>query len=311
MKKKDHSTLFYGNKGLAGIVLVVWIIVMLLALVGEFSYSMRTELKITRNFKQEAIAYQLALAGVERAKMELLQAQEMKYVYLNDDNVLILNEEDEEPVREGELGEGRFYYTITDEEGKLNINTASPAELRYIFLYAGADVEDIDTIVDSIQDWRDGNNLHRLNGAEEDYYRSLDPPYSSKDGPFSTVEELILVKGITKEVLFGRIDEDGERIPGVLEYLTVFSSGGININTAPEPVLEAVLGPVEATNIITQRESGPIQGGRGRLKVSSNTFSVISTGESADGSIKRTIKVIMRKYGDRIKILYWNDNYVL
>jgi len=300
----------YSNKGLAGIVFVVWIIVMLLALVGEFSYSMRTELKIARNFKQEEIAYQLALAGVEKAKMELLQAQEMKHVYFNDNNVLVVNEDDEEPVRREEIGEGRFYYTIIDEEGKLNLNTASSSELRYIFLYAGADVEDIDTIVDSIEDWRDGNNLHRLNGAEEDYYRSLEPPYSSKDGPFSTVEELILVKGITKEVLFGKIDEDGKKIPGVLEYLTVFGSGAINVNTAPEPVLEAILGPVEASNIIIQRESGPIQSGGGRLKVSSNTFSVISTGENADGSIKRTIKVIMKKYGDQIKILYWNDNYV-
>jgi len=296
---------------MAGIVFVTWIVVMLLALVGEFSYSMRTELKITRNFKQEESAYQLALAGLEKAKMELLMAKDVRYVYLNDDNVLIVNEGDEEPVREGELGDGRFHYRIIDEEGKLNLNTASPSELRYIFLYAGADVEDIDIIVDSIEDWRDSDNLHRLNGAEEDYYRALEPPYSSKDAPFNTVEELILVRGITKEVVFGRIDEEGKRIAGVREYLTVFGSGKININTAPEAVLDAVLGPMKASEIIAQRETGPIQTASNRLDVTSDTFSVISTGESADGSVKRTIKAVLQRQGDTIRVLYWNDDYVL
>ena len=62
---------------------------------------------------------------------------------------------------------------------------------------------DRDTVIDSILDWRDSNRDHRLNGAEEDYYRGLDPPYSCKDGPFDVVEELLLVRGVTPELFAG------------------------------------------------------------------------------------------------------------
>jgi hypothetical protein len=45
--------------GAVALILVMWVMVILIAIVGEFSYSMRTELNITRNFKEEEEAYQL------------------------------------------------------------------------------------------------------------------------------------------------------------------------------------------------------------------------------------------------------------
>jgi hypothetical protein len=47
--------------GAVALILVMWVMVILIAIVGEFSYSMRTELNITRNFKEEEEAYQLRL----------------------------------------------------------------------------------------------------------------------------------------------------------------------------------------------------------------------------------------------------------
>jgi hypothetical protein len=44
--------------GAVALILVMWVMVILIAIVGEFSYSMRTELNITRNFKEEEEAYQ-------------------------------------------------------------------------------------------------------------------------------------------------------------------------------------------------------------------------------------------------------------
>ena len=55
----------------------------------------------------------------------------------------------------------------------------------------------VNTIVDSILDWKDPDDFHRLQGAESDYYQSLPHPYKAKNGNFDTVEELILVKGVT------------------------------------------------------------------------------------------------------------------
>ena len=269
-KHRNHAMISLTNEGGFGaLIMVVWIVVMLMAIAGEFSYSMKTEINIMTNFKEEEEAYRLALAGIEKAKMELLLMKEPAYVYLNENSGLMLGEpeEDGEEVmvmeRKGELETGSFTYTIADEEGKININTASPEQIRAILIESGVDTEEVDTIKDSIMDWRDGNDLHMLNGAEEDYYQSLDPPYSSKDGFFYVIEELLLVKGMSPEILYGLKGEedDGEEViyTGLIDFFTVVGSGRTNINTASETVLETLFGTDNALNIITQREAGPIK----------------------------------------------------
>ncbi|MBI5062514.1 MAG: general secretion pathway protein GspK, partial [Desulfatitalea sp.] len=64
--------------------------------------------------------------------------------------------------------------------------------------------DDIDpvTIISCLKDWLDSGDddaITGLNGAESDYYESLDPPYACKNGPFDHLSELRLVKGITPE----------------------------------------------------------------------------------------------------------------
>jgi DNA uptake protein ComE-like DNA-binding protein len=56
-------------------------------------------------------------------------------------------------------------------------------------------------------------------GAESDYYSTLEPPYGARNGPLETVEELLLVQGMTPELLFGEAN--------VASYLTIYSAEGI------------------------------------------------------------------------------------
>jgi len=307
----DFSRPLKDRSGGVALVLVIWVIIVLIAIVGEFSYSMRTEINITRNFKEEEEAYQLALAGIEQAKAELLNAKDITRMYVDANDVLILDPDADAPERKGDLGKGNFQYTITDENGKMNLNTATMDQLRNIFTNAGVKTEEIDTIVDSIFDWRDEDDLHMLNGAEEDYYQSLDRPYSCKDGPFDLPEELLLVKGVTPKIFYGsKANDKEEAIDGVGKYFTVFGSGLVNRWTASKVLLETVYGPVEADNIITQRESGQINvrtagGGEG-----TEVFSIVSTGMNSNGTIKRTVKAIVQKDEDDLEIIYWNDNII-
>lgn len=308
------------QRGGVALILVVWIMVILVAMAGEFSYSMRTEVNIIRNFKEEEEAYQRAFAGIEQAKLEILTVKGSDYVYLNEEGILMFgeNEEEKELERDVKLGSGKFQYVITDEDGKLNINTATVMQLKHVFLESGVDVSEVDTIVDSIVDWRDTNDLHMLNGAEEDYYRSLENPYSCKDAPFDSVEELLLVKGMTPEILYGtpkkneeeKEGDDEQNYEGVIQYLTVYRSDRININTAPRIVLEAILGQGAADDIITLRETTPITGARPNGKVSSSIFTIISTGFNSDGKIKRSVKTIIQKKGNSLETVYWNDNVI-
>jgi general secretion pathway protein K len=101
-------------------------------------------------------------------------------------------------------------------------------------------------------DWRDSDDLHRLNGAENDYYRSLTPPYSAKNGPFDTVEDLLWVRGMSSDLFYGYSDANGGREQdsqraGLREIFTVDSPiDRVNLRTASAEVIHALIGiPLE------------------------------------------------------------------
>ncbi len=308
------------QKGGVAFILVIWIIVMLLVIAGEFSGTMKTELKITKNFKEEEEAYQMALAGFEQARMEILTVTAGAYVFLDDNGVLEFSreydEEDEDAVkadtfkRDVAIGDGKFKYVITDEKGKLNLNAASVDQLRHILTSTGVETVKANVVVDSIIDWRDGNDLHMVNGAEEDYYNSLEKPYSSKDNSFDAVEEMLLVRGVTPEIFYGSGKVKGENeYEGVKGFFTVWGSNDINLSTASGYVLEAVFGTQAAGSIISDRDSGYIPNPAPGGSVTSQYFTIVSTGYNRDGSIKRSVKAVTQRRGIGLETLYWNDNY--
>ena len=113
------------------------------------------------------------------------------------------------------------------------------------------------TIISALKDWldfNDGDAITGLNGAENDYYRNLNPPYECRNGPIQDLSELRLVRGISDE-LFKGVDEK----LGLERYLTVHGMtpaqggkftfpGRINLNTAELPVIAALL-PAEHVDL--------------------------------------------------------------
>lgn len=90
-------------------------------------------------------------------------------------------------------------------------------------------------LLDAIKDWIDADDEVTGAGAESAYYAKLERPYAAKNAPLDCIEELLMVKGITRELYYGAADS-----PGLAQCLTVFGDGRININTAPKPVLRAL-----------------------------------------------------------------------
>lgn len=145
-------------------------------------------------------------------------------------------------------------YGVTDEAGKVNINTA-PAEQLVALITPFIDEEDewtAEQIVDAILDWRDSDIQPRPFGAEAEYYSLLETPYAVKNAEFDTVEELLLVRGMTADLLYGEDvdrngllspnEDDGELIfpddnqdgllnRGLYPHLTVYSR---DFNTAAD-----------------------------------------------------------------------------
>jgi hypothetical protein len=97
-------------------------------------------------------------------------------------------------------------YGLEDESGRLNLNLVSVADnlsdgaSRSLLMGLPNMTEEI---ADAILDWIDADDEPREFGAELEYYGSLSPPYAPRNGPLQTVEELLLVRGIVPQLLFG------------------------------------------------------------------------------------------------------------
>jgi len=129
-------------------------------------------------------------------------------------------------------------YGLMDEQSKININTAAEDTLENLLISFGIDEDDALSIAGSIIDWRDQDNeiasseKGLLYGAEDAYYQGLTPSYSCKNAVFDNIYELLLVKGVNAYTL-----------NKIKPYITVYGNGKVNINTASEPVLGALIGP--------------------------------------------------------------------
>lgn len=209
------------EKGIA-LFMVLWVLVLLSGIATEFCFAMRTEVNMVRNFKEQTEAYYIALAGLNRAVYELLRNEyspEKKKLLVDD------NEDTAETSSRWRMNTdippipfagGRFKVHIGNEAGKININTADEPLLKMMLNGFEIEEQEKGIIVDAIMDWRDENDLHRMNGAENDYYQSLPKPYDCKNGDFDAIEELLMVRGITPEIFFG----------GLKNMVTAFKDGG-------------------------------------------------------------------------------------
>jgi len=79
-------------------------------------------------------------------------------------------------------------------------------------------------IADAILDWIDTDDEQREVGAERDYYSSQDPPYLPRNGPLGSIEELLMVRGVTPALLFGADLNRNGAIEGAEQVLTTIDN---------------------------------------------------------------------------------------
>lgn len=97
-------------------------------------------------------------------------------------------------------------FGLTDESAKINLNTLpftdaiQPGSAREILMALPSMTEEI---ADAILDWLDKDEDVRDFGAESSYYQGLSPAYSCKNGPMDSLDELLLIRGVTPQLLFG------------------------------------------------------------------------------------------------------------
>ncbi len=321
-----------GNQGVI-LIALLWILMALSVVALSFSRESFVEISVARNTRDLSDGYFIARAGM----MDTIYQLVIRRFFPRVKQLELPGPPD--PIDLGKLtgkfGDGIYEVDIQDESGKVNLNMVQEDQLRRLIEFIGIAKPDSDIITDSILDWRDVDNAHHLNGAEEDYYQALNPPYRPKNGRFDTVEELLLVRGVTTDYFYGHAEKSADGVVnykyGLSRCLTVYSTStaSVNINYAPLPVLMSIPGmSIEiAQSIVQQRAIKPFVNPADlnqllRTTVDGNMYRFLSTnptgvytltayGHREGSRVRRVIRAVVQldqREPTRNRIVYWNEN---
>ena len=295
----------------AGSTLLVVLVVVVVLSLGAYTFSelMLVEMEATNIYGRSLQSRELALSGIELDAAYVGDRSEIDgwNSYHNPSQFQNIN------LVPGEVPRVSGYFSVvapvvtdaqsktirfglSNESGKLNLNILATEEEEVEgdavnrLMYIPNMTEEI---ASAILDWIDEDEDPRPYGVESDYYSTLESPYYAKNAPLESLDELLLVRDVTPEMLYGEDtnrngildpnENDGDatlpldNADGVLDvgwfaYLTVHSreinirpdgSEKVNVNqtmlTELYDQLETELGPDEARFIVAYRLNGPVQ----------------------------------------------------
>lgn len=224
------------HRGVA-FVLVLWVIATLSILLGSFAMITRTENLQARHLFDTTRARYAAEAGLNLAVYELRKNDQLQR-WIADGRAYAF-----------QFDEAQVEVRLTDDSGKIDINTAKDEILASLFMRSGVEEEQAVALAAAIEDWRDPDDLETPNGAEADAYRAADLSYEPANEPFNTVSELQQVLGMSY-ALYEKVEP----------AITLYSGrADPNLAYAPLEALESIPGitPEVAAQIIAQRQALP------------------------------------------------------
>ena len=315
------------------LVIVLIIIASLVVIATGFAFSMGVEARLVRNTRYNPDLDWLGRSGVELARFilskrvpgeERMDALHQRWAGwpgrfagpMSDGSIAELEPWEELSLTNVKLGQGTFSIKITDQERKLNINSAPEPLLRYILeQHAEVAATDVDIYIDSLKDWMDPDENPGLNGAESDDYLGEPEPYYAKNGPLDHITELKMVMGFKDDPVAYEI---------FAKHFTAISGGLVNINTTTAEVLELLPGmdPIIAQDIIGFRSEQPYQsvgdinqiappeftdGIREYLSTQSATFEVEVTAKVGNDPPRKYRSLLRRVSLQDIRILYFHS----
>ena len=175
------------------IVPVIFVMLILTVLAITFATSAHREIRASANFDKQTQRYFAAQGAVNYAMSALAQTSNNGATYgiipasaATDANGWM------------QIGDAWVKIDSIDTAGLIDLNSATADTLNRIpVLQQNPDV------VAAIVDWRTAGTQPSANGAKSEYYNTLSPSYDSKNGLYESVEELLLVKGVTPTILYG------------------------------------------------------------------------------------------------------------
>lgn len=279
-----------GQGGVA-LILVLWLVTLLSVVASAFALSVRRESVLLRTARDHSEARALLDGALQYAWLRL-HVPKSHGQWLSNGAVYELV-----------YGSGRVRLELRDEAGKVNLNLAKEPTLISLFMATGMSNSEAEKLTDAVFDWRDADELHRLNGAEAEDYRLAGREFGPRNHPFEAVEELRAVLGMSPD-LYQRI----------APWLTVYSGqAGIDPRAAPAELLLALpgvdAGMLDALAGGDKEAAGLLLKSSGMVFTTGNNAAVGMRAEARleNGSTTAVQAVLGRSGGGRPVHLYWRE----
>lgn len=215
----------------AAFVVTLLVISVMVAMALTFARQMRTEALAASNHVAMVEARWLARGVLETVRGELARTRAL-YGTPRLDTIGVAAE----PVggglywliRPGFEDDRAHAYGLCGESGKMNLNVAPAVSLVEL---PGMSED----LAAAMVDWRDADDELTPGGAESEHYLAQPEPYQARNGAFETVEELLLVRDVTSQLVYGEDvnrsgvmeagedDGDGRLQRGLYDLVTVYS----------------------------------------------------------------------------------------
>ena len=284
---------------------VLWIIIALVIITLGLTQTARMDIERTRLLKEKTRAYWVARSGIEKTKFDFAATRNRA-------------EEDLKPKTKYryEFENGYSICYIQSETSKMPVNSQNRELWMQVFSIFKLEESQREELIDCIFDWTDEDSHLNPMGAEDEYYSTQTPSYKPRNGPFLSVEEIMLVKGITEEMFFGAFSEGG-RGPGLKDILGMAppNTNHFDINSCSKEILMTFLeiSEEEAKEIISTREekafvsvqeAGSLVSTEAMDKLTKffslnagNHFTIRSTGFIFDSPVRYTVEEEVRYVG--------------
>ncbi len=223
------------------LIVTIWVVLVLAGLALVFAGSVRVSATVSANHVASLQAECIATGAIEyiTAKLNAAAQTDASSSQTSDSyEALQVGQGYFWALRSNLESDREFEYGLTDEAGKINLNSASQETLLKL---PGMTAE----LAASIIDWRDEDGDVTAGGAEDEYYLLQPQAYYCKNAPLETVDEVLLIKGASEDLLYGEdtnlngvLDEhendgdqsdppdnrDGRLDRGFYHYVTVYST---------------------------------------------------------------------------------------
>ncbi|MBI2816747.1 MAG: general secretion pathway protein GspK [Acidobacteria bacterium] len=248
----------------AALLAVLWLTVALTFMAMATAQLVRTEVDAVRNQMDWQRSYYLARGGLEAAIYSMARYG----INVNNEEPDVTQASEFAPGKrwlQYRYDEGEAAVEVVPESAKLNVNTAAPEELASLFASLGVEPVESTNLAVAIAEWR-SPRMSEVGTPLDLYYANLPQPYVPRHAALDEVEELLPVRGMSRDLFFGHVERttDGHwrKWPPLADLLTTEPTYGfINPNFASFEVLSSLAGwnAATAATVIAARTMAPFR----------------------------------------------------